>query len=194
MAKMQYGYLVEVLTTVDNPTALLKTRKESLFGLIPEFRECEKTILYRNTNPTDVFTHSLRVTSLTPKESLELRLAALFHDIGKPKCYSGDNKYRYHGEQSSDIFVRFAEKNQLDPELTKRVSLLITYHDLPVDVDSIKYYLNTILSNFDEEGIKQLFQLKKADVEAKIKQRWLEDKVIELEAVKNVCLQIRRDK
>lgn len=193
MAKMEYGYLEHILTTVDNPTAILKTRKESLFGLIPELRECEKTVIYKNTNPTDIFTHTLLVVSHTPKSSLELRLAALFHDSGKPNCYSGNDKFYFHGSQSRDVFARFAKNNNLDPELTRKVSSLILLHDLPIGSKCYLDYIDAVLNNFDEEGIRQLFALKAADYKAKLKETRLIDRLEDLEKTKEICLEKKRE-
>ena len=192
MAKMEYGYLIHLLTTVDNPTAILKSRKESLFGLIPELRECEKTVIYKNTNPTDIFSHTLLVVSHTPKSSIELRLAALFHDSGKPKCYLGNDKYAFHGSQSRDVFVRFAKNNNLDSELTKKVSSLVMLHDLPISSKCYIDYIDSVLNNFDEEGIRQLFALKAADYKAKLKEKGLIDRLEDLEKTRELCLEKKR--
>ncbi len=59
--------------------------------IIPELKDCVGFEQHNIHHDKDVYGHILSVVENVPNK-LELRLAALLHDIGKPKCFSiGDN-------------------------------------------------------------------------------------------------------
>ncbi len=150
----------------DEPSALLKEKEDELFSLIPELSICKG---FDQNNPWhiyDVYTHILKVTDATPP-ILTVRLAALFHDVGKPDTYFTDEKgighFYGHWEKSVEIFKSFANKHKLDPEFSSEVAELIHYHDMDLGKVTDKT-LDRIIANFTEEGLKLLFAHKRADL------------------------------
>jgi len=57
----------------------------------------------------DVFGHSLLTVEATPPD-LVLRVAALFHDVGKPRTAKGDGTFLGHEEVGADIARRALER------------------------------------------------------------------------------------
>ena len=101
-----------------------------------------------------MFEHILHVIDGVPSNKI-LRLAALFHDIGKPFTYTEDeNKVGHfygHWNKSNEIFNTFAEKYKLDLDSKKIISNLILYHDLNINKLNELGYLVQIKANKDIE-------------------------------------------
>ena len=156
----------------DNSTGKIKKDEKLIFDMIPELKKCKG---FNQNNPWhiyDVYEHTLKVVSAVPKTPI-LRLAALFHDIGKPNAYFEDEKgighFRGHWTESQIIFDKFANKYQLEEKLKKAVSLLILYHDK--NLEDLEDEENLfIIKQFDKTAIIDLFKLKKADLEAQSEQ------------------------
>jgi len=84
----------------------------------------------------DVFEHTLWVLERAPHE-LTIRLAALFHDLGKPASFSlGENGERHfyrHEEIGEKICVEAMYRLKFSNEMTKAVSTIVRHHMRPLD-------------------------------------------------------------
>ena len=167
MINMDINKLYNILLS-DNPSEEVIKNDVELFKLIPELKTCKG---FNQNNPWhiyDVYVHTLHVLDAV-KPELSVRMAALFHDIGKPIAYKEDEHgighFHGHWEESQKIFEEFASKHNLDEDIASMASYLIYYHDLnlsKVDDDVIDYIYNL----FKDEGIELLFDLKEADLYA----------------------------
>ena len=162
--------LYEILLS-DKPSYILKNREKELFYLIPELEKCKGFEQNSDWHPYDVYEHILHVIDNT-SSNLVLRLAALFHDVGKPFSYTEDENgighFYGHWETSQKIFDLFAIKYNIDKDVANRISNLIYYHDINVSkLDCNK--LKEMLEKLNYEGIDQLFELKRADLLAQNK-------------------------
>ena len=75
----------------------------------------------------DVLTHTIAVTAKT-KPDLTIRLAALFHDIGKPKTRKIDGNgvtFRHHEAVGARIVRKRFDKLGFDEQLTEEVAELV---------------------------------------------------------------------
>ena len=157
--------LYEILLS-EKPSTILREREEELFKLIPELETCKGFNQNSEWHIYDVYEHILHVVDNVPPR-LTLRLAALFHDIGKPASYREDEKgvghFYGHWQISETIFHNFAKKHKMTPQTESLISNLIFYHDLNIGrlskEDSIKLY-DTLGTN----GLILLYKLKKADL------------------------------
>jgi len=139
------------------------------FGLleiiIPELYNC---VSFNQNNPhhdKDVYNHILSVVdNCEPK--LELRLAALFHDLGKPICYSEDENeighfYGHHKESSRlsrDIMTRYKYSN----DEIENVGELVYWHmsrNIPLKSRTVKKFINSVTV----DRLQNLFKLQIAD-------------------------------
>ncbi len=149
----------------DKPSDLIKENEDKIFSMIPELKECKGFDQNSKYHIYDVYEHTLHVVDNVPKK-IELRLAALFHDIGKPITYFedefGNGHFPKHWEESRRIFEEFAKRYRLNNELIKDVSYLIYYHD--VDFSKSESLILDVVDKIGYDNISDLFTLKKADV------------------------------
>lgn len=153
------------------PSSILKNREKELFCLIPELEKCKGFEQNSDWHIYDVYEHILHVIDNT-SSNLVLRLAALFHDVGKPLSYVEDEKgnghFYGHWEVSQRIFNEFASNHNIDINIRNRVSELIYYHDINLSkINNGK--LKELIDEFDNEDIMLLFELKIADLLAQNK-------------------------
>ena len=155
----------------DKPSVLLKNNEEELFSLIPELEICKGFKQNNDWHIYDVYEHILHVVDNT-SSNLVLRLAALFHDVGKPNSYTidemGVGHFYGHFEESQKIFDKFAIKHNIDKDLKDIVSSLIFYHDINV-LKISDDILTLMIKKLGFNGIEQLFELKRADLLAQNK-------------------------
>ena len=157
-------FLLNILMQ-DKPSVFIRNNDE-IFKIIPELSICKNFNQNNIWHIYDVFEHILHVVDGVPK-NLILRLAALFHDIGKPFVYKEDeNKIGHffgHWDKSKEIFLQFAEKYKLEENTKKLISNLILYHDLNIGkLNDIE--LKKIINIFGKDGIIMLFELKRSDL------------------------------
>lgn len=135
--------------------------------ILPEFDVCMKT---QQHNPHHCYTvgrHTLESMKGTPPEKV-LRLAMLFHDMGKPTCLSTDEKgidhFHGHPEVSEKIAGDVLHRLKFDNDTIYMVKKLVKYHDYNI-FPKAKSVRRTIL-NLGEEVFPLLLQVKEADIMA----------------------------
>ena len=114
----------------------------------------------------DVYEHILHVVDGVECNTV-LRLAALFHDIGKPISFQEDSDgvghFFGHWDESIKIFDEFANKNNIDEDTRLAVTKLIFYHDLYFGrFDDSQ--LDEMTTKFNSDEIRMLYNLKRADI------------------------------
>lgn len=160
---MNLKELLEILLE-DKPSTKLRERKEELFSLIPVLEKCDGFDQHSKWHPYDVLEHIFHVVD-NVDPIIELRLAALFHDVAKPETFELDDKgrghFQDHGEKSVRIFNRFANKNKISKKQINIIARLIRYHDDylydPRKTDKLKCV-------FDKDEIELLYEIQKADL------------------------------
>ena len=157
--------LCELLMT-DKPSEAIKSREAEVFKLIPILEDCKGFDQQNEWHIYDVYEHILHVLDGVPKNK-ELRIAALFHDVGKPEKFElgedGFGHYWGHWEKSQEVFEKFADEYKIDNK--ELISNLILYHDKGMGNLSDKE-MEEMCKRFGEKGIKKLFELKRADLKA----------------------------
>lgn len=157
----------------DKPSRTLIQKKDELAKLIPEFSDSYDFDQHTVWHPYDVFTHTLKVVDGVDCD-LNLRVAALFHDIGKPYTMKigedGNGHFFGHWEKSKEIFSKY--KDRFNPEYidTFLIRDLIEYHDLSIDMKSVHRFMRT----FTQDNMELLFMLKEADIKAQNKEFMIE--------------------
>lgn len=150
----------------DNPRDSIINNENFMFSFIKELKDCKGFNQLNKWHIYDVYEHILHVIDNCDNIP-ELRIAALFHDIGKPLSFSldkdGVGHFYGHYNYSNDIFISFAKRNKLDEKLVKRVSKLILAHDLRFN-ELKESKIKDLLKDFDSFEYSLLFKLKRADL------------------------------
>lgn len=147
-----------------NVRAVLTEYADIFAEIIPEIKAMKGFDQHNFHHIHDVLTHTAVVTENTPP-LLHLRLAALFHDIGKPYCFSldesGTGHFYSHASKSALIAERCLKELRCDNKTKETVIRLVKLHDTPIEESEkiIKRRLNSMGS----ELFFDLIKLKRAD-------------------------------
>lgn len=118
----------------------------------------------------DCFEHSLKVLEETPTD-LTTRLAALFHDTGKPATFflddNGNGRFFGHQKISRDLAERRLKYLKYPKKTIEDVGDLIGRH-----MDSSNIYTEKsvarLLRKLGEDNLRRLFDLQEADILATV--------------------------
>ena len=153
--------------TGKNAYKVLKLMSENkiLEEIIPEW---SKTIGFDQKNIHHIYTvdeHILKSLELTSRD-LIIRLAVLFHDTGKPRCYTFGEDGQGHFYKHEKYSVEIAEKLMLNLKFSKidteRVCKIIKYHSLyRQNIDEI--FVKKMLNRFGEEDLYRYLEVVEAD-------------------------------
>ena len=130
--------------------------------------EWSKTIGFDQKNIHHIYNvdeHILKSLELTSRD-LITRLAVLFHDIGKPRCYTFGEDGQGHFYKHEKYSVEIAEKLMLNLKFSKldteRVCKIIRYHSLyRQNIDEI--FVKKMLNRFGEEDLYRYLEVVEAD-------------------------------
>ena len=142
--------------------------------IISEFiPEVAPMVGFKQNNPyhyLDVFAHSGKVleTCRLYHADLITKLAAFFHDIGKPYCYQNDlngiRHFKGHGKVSADMTDLIMRRLKFDNATREKVVQLVYYHDAYFEVG--KKYVRRWLNKIGIDQFKRLLNLRRADIMA----------------------------
>lgn len=110
---------------------ILKDFRELIAFFIPEIRPCFDFDQKTPHHCFDVYTHTVKVVAATPPDPT-LRLAAFFHDIGKPAaftCKDGRGHFRGHPEISAEIAETVMRRLRMEKKRIRDVCFLVREHD-----------------------------------------------------------------
>jgi poly(A) polymerase/tRNA nucleotidyltransferase (CCA-adding enzyme) len=155
----------EIVKILGAPRPSVALRMLSDVGLLevicPELEECKKTPQDK-VAAQDVFEHSLATVDATPASDLVLRLAGLFHDIGKPDTFS-DGHFHQHefvGEFKARQILR---RWKFDRETVAEVTHLIRNHMFWYETHWTDSAVRRFIRKIGLDYIPALFALRRAD-------------------------------
>ena len=98
--------------------------------VLPEVAAC-KGVVQGGYHTHDVYGHTLEVLQGTAPDPI-LRLAALFHDVGKPRTATPDGAFTGHEEVGAAMAITALERLRLPQRDLQRVATLVRLHLRPV--------------------------------------------------------------
>ena len=116
----------------------------------------------------DVYQHTTAVILNCNEQNADLitKLAAFFHDIGKPHCYRDDKNgirhFKGHGKVSANMTDAIMRRLKFDNETREKVVQLVYYHDATFEMG--KKYIRRWLNNIGVDQFKRLLELRRADI------------------------------
>lgn len=143
-------------------------------GLLEEiFPEVKEMVGFDQRSPhhnLDCFDHSLKVLEGTPND-LTTRLAALFHDTGKPATFfldeDGNGRFFGHQKISQELAEKRLKYLKYPKKIIKDVGILIGRH-----MDSSNTYTEKsvarLLRRLGKDNLRRLFDLQEADILATV--------------------------
>lgn len=115
----------------------------------------------------DVFTHSAYACDAAPRDSAVLRLAALLHDVGKPRTrgVEPDGRPTFYGHErvSSDMTEQILLRLKLPNAIAKEVTHLVTHHMFNYQEGWSDAAVRRLIARVGEDAIAGLMALRRAD-------------------------------
>ena len=150
---------------------VLRDNREIIAQFIPEIRPMFDLDQENPFHFYDVWMHSLNavnnIAAHDPDELLVLKLAAFFHDIGKPACKivtDGWGHFYGHEKKSALITDEVMRRLKYDNETRNAVVLLISKHGIVFNPDGKQ--AGRLLNRLGEKDLRRLISLERADVGA----------------------------
>lgn len=143
---------------------VLRRFREIAGVLIPELSPMFDFQQRNSHHCFDLWEHALHTLEAAPPEPV-LRWAALFHDLGKPRCFrlgaDGQGHFYGHAELGAQMADRILERLRLSRAERERIVLLIRRHDAELVCEEKS--VRRALSRLGGEAFFQLLSLKRAD-------------------------------
>ncbi|MGN1411995.1 MAG: CCA tRNA nucleotidyltransferase [Oscillospiraceae bacterium] len=169
----------------EKPHEILTSYSDVISTIIPEIKPCIKFNQRSRYHKYDVWEHMAMTVQNSPKD-LNIRLAMLLHDIGKPKTFTldshGNGHFYKHAYVSADITEKVLKNLKYDNATIKRVTTLVRHHD---DEFHNVYDIKKSISTLGEDVFFDLISVQQAD--ALSKHEFCSKHVGELEQIKTIA-------
>ena len=143
-------------------------RYKSIFAfLIPEFY---LSIGFKQNNPYHIYSvydHIAHATANYAGKDLIVKLTLFLHDIGKPFCYTEDERgghFHGHGVISRELAELILRRLRFDNHTIDTVLPLVLYHDSAIE--PTPKVVRRWLSRLGEEQFFRLMEVRLADIRA----------------------------
>lgn len=130
--------LNEILSR-NNAADAINENIDEVLELIPEIKNM---IGFEHKHPhhhLDVWQHTLEVVRNLETTDVELNMAGVLHDIGKPFSYQDEDVRHFHGHPkvSCEMTKQILARLGYNREFIKRVSYLVETHDTVIDPNNL---------------------------------------------------------
>lgn len=152
----------------DHAGDVLRKYVDVLADVLPEIAAMKGFEQHNPYHKYDVLEHCIRAMEAvrTSSDNIdEMKMAALFHDIGKPDTYFMDDEgighFYGHPKKSEELVRSILERLKADKATLERVSVLVKYHDLLFDKDErlLKRWMNKL----GPDVLGEILEIKLAD-------------------------------
>lgn len=141
---------------------------EVISAVIPHFKQMHGFDQRNHAHQYDVLNHCLHCLAnirTTPENEVYMKLAALFHDIGKPDTFvmidDEIGRCPGHPAKSAEYVEEIMQVLKADAFTAERVRLITEYHDLYFKPDRV--LLKKWLHKFGPEVLYEILEIKRAD-------------------------------
>jgi tRNA nucleotidyltransferase/poly(A) polymerase len=152
----------------------------ALVEFLPEYRPAIGYVFASERQPAPLDEHLFSVVEhvATAGAGLELRLAALLHDLAKPET---DGTEAGHAEAGAQVAGRVLRRLRYPNALRQEVTRLVAGHAFWLDGPVDALFARRFLASHGLERARSLIVLKRADLAAKLVEPWENERLDELE-------------
>ena len=111
----------------------------------------------------EVYRHNIETLDSVPPGDLVLRLAALLHDVGKPRTKDGPHFYR-HEQVGADMAKEMLARLRFSNEITDTVEHLVRQHMYVADPDLSDAAIRRFIRRIGVHNLDRQFALRAADI------------------------------
>lgn len=189
------------LVTSPNPDFLKIAYETGITGVVlPEFDICMKTEQHNPHHCYSVGVHTLKAMRAI-RDNKTLRLAMLFHDIGKPSRLTVDEKgiahFYGHPAVSEEMASAILHRLKFDNDTIYTVKKLVKYHDY--EVEPKPKNVRRAIMKIGEDIFPLLFEVKRADIAAqsnykrteKLKKLARVEEIYQMILAENQCVSLK---
>jgi len=148
--------------------SVMRRYVDILGEVIPELCAMKGFQQYNSYHKYDVLEHCIRAmeeVETTSNNEVYMKLAALFHDVGKPEVFTMDEEgvghFYGHPAASEALVRRILKRMKADKFMQERVCLLVKNHDLLFRED--ERLLKKWMHRLGPEVLLEILQIKLAD-------------------------------
>ncbi len=170
------------LVTSPHPDYILKAYEMGITAIImPEFDTCMKTEQNHPHHCYSVGKHIVESMKAVEADKV-LRLAMLFHDMGKPAMKTTDEKgidhFHGHPQVSESMTKEILRRLKFDNDTIHKVCRLVQFHDYGNSVEPDKRIVRRAVNKIGEDIFPMLLKVKRADLAAQSDYKREEKEVI----------------
>ncbi len=156
--------MTKLLTLAARPSTGLELLRQTgcLAYLWPELLE-GVDVLQNEWHAYDVYRHNLVTLDAAAPGDLIVRLAALLHDVGKPRTKDGPHFYR-HEQVGADLVPSMLARLRLPNNVVETVVHLVRQHMYTADPDLQPKTLRRFIQRIGGAHVERLFALRAADI------------------------------
>ena len=156
--------LRKLLVLSESPSVGLRVLEETgvLAVLFPEVFE-GRGVEQNEWHAFDVLDHNYATLDASPAGDLVLRLAALLHDVGKPRTKDGPHFYR-HEQIGGDLARSLLQRARFSGEVIDEVEALVRNHMYVADPGLSEPALRRFIRRVGADRLERQFALRHADI------------------------------
>lgn len=149
----------------DGILEILLDYSDVIATIIPEIKPCIGFEQHNRYHQYTVYDHIAHAVANYHGCDTSVKVALLLHDIGKPKCYTEDERgghFHGHSVPSHDIAELVVNRLRFDNKTQREVLELVLYHDSVIEPQPkvVRRWLNKI----GEHRFMQLLSVRMADI------------------------------
>lgn len=143
---------------------ILMHYRDVIAVVVPEISAMFDFAQHSRYHDLDVWAHTCKALGYI-RPDLTLRLCMLFHDIGKPACFTIDEEgaghFYGHAELSAQMCQKILRRLKYDVKTIKTVTSLVEVHDGYVRMSEVN--IRRWLMQIGEERLRLLLEVQEAD-------------------------------
>ena len=148
----------------DNIYDVLHEFRDIVAIIIPEFERCFDFDQKNDWHVYDIYEHIIHSVQNIDADKI-LRLAMLFHDIGKPKAFiedaNGVGHFYGHNKHSKKLCQDIMHRLKFDNDTIEKVAVLVEHHDR--EIAETKKSIRKLFSQIGADASLNLLKVKCAD-------------------------------